>query len=211
MDTFQQIWQKFHPASPPVGHVLKWTEPSLWLRFHSLPDSKRYAESEQEMMEILRRMAILGDEVLGVGAPVLLILANPEPFPYEPEDVETIDLDIIDPETARQIRETNTLWKKRVDEFVNEHGLRWSHTFPFPDDECDYQVFNVATIWQSGNYRSLLQHIADDETDGFLWMSPNTGDIFAPYDGGIDLILHDPPRRQALKRQYADWLPAKEY
>jgi hypothetical protein len=211
MDHFQLAWRKFHPVSPPVGHALKWAETEHWLRFHSLPQSKRYAENEGEVTEILHRMTTLGDEVLGGGAQVLLILANPEPFPYEPKGIELVDLDVTDPEAAQGIREVNARWEKRIRELIDENGLKWSFTFPFPDDECDYQIFATTVTWRGDHYRSLLQHIADDQTDGFVWMSLKTGDIFAPYDGGVDLIVRDAPQRERLKREYAEWLPANGY
>lgn len=39
----------------PVGHVLHPCLFDNWTRFHSLPESKRYAEDEVEYAEILRR------------------------------------------------------------------------------------------------------------------------------------------------------------
>lgn len=39
----------------PIGCALSARHPDRWVRFHSLPDSKRYAETEQEYEVILDR------------------------------------------------------------------------------------------------------------------------------------------------------------
>ena len=46
-----------------VGWVLRGVVPERWVRFHSLPESKRYAESEDEEAEVLRRHLTLLDEL----------------------------------------------------------------------------------------------------------------------------------------------------
>ena len=40
---------------PPLSYELRGRFPDRWVRFHSLPDTKRYAASEEEYDEILRR------------------------------------------------------------------------------------------------------------------------------------------------------------
>lgn len=59
---------------PPVGHVLRSAIAERWLRIHSLPHSKRYAETEPEYDELLRRHNELALEVLGPRNPALLVL-----------------------------------------------------------------------------------------------------------------------------------------
>jgi len=48
-------------GTPPVGHFVRYDHPDRWVRFHSLPGSKRYAETDSEMAEILRRHHALLD------------------------------------------------------------------------------------------------------------------------------------------------------
>ena len=49
------------------------------------------------------------------------------------------------------------------------------------------------------------QFIADDEVR-FMWMSADTGAVFAPYDGGVDLILPDTQAVSQMALKHSDWL-----
>jgi hypothetical protein len=59
------LWQKTFSKIPPLGHVLREKFGNRWIRFHSLPESKRYADNDAEMAIILDRADILAKEILG--------------------------------------------------------------------------------------------------------------------------------------------------
>jgi hypothetical protein len=48
-----ELWRQHWPDCPPVGHKLREPYRDLWVRFHSLPESKRYAEDESEYAVVL--------------------------------------------------------------------------------------------------------------------------------------------------------------
>ncbi|MFZ3566783.1 hypothetical protein ACNYS0_07350 [Streptomyces sp. BH034] len=50
-----ELWQQHWPNCPPVGYKLRDPYRDLWVRFHSLPESKRYAEDESEYAVVLER------------------------------------------------------------------------------------------------------------------------------------------------------------
>ena len=105
------VWNDYFGNLPPRGHLMR--EPLLvrWLRIHSLPESKRYADNDQEYSELLERHHRVSCEILGVdqdsilfasiwgdsdGAPPLskfewaaragLANAKPVEFPHPEED-----------------------------------------------------------------------------------------------------------------------------
>ncbi|MFF2147886.1 hypothetical protein [Kitasatospora sp. NPDC058190] len=41
------LWERRWPGSPPVGHEIDPGERDVWVRFHSLPRSKRHPETER--------------------------------------------------------------------------------------------------------------------------------------------------------------------
>lgn len=41
------------------------------------------------------------------------------------------------------------------------------------------------------------------------WLGTSSGEVFAPYDGGVDLILANEGRRDALAGKYGDWLSGR--
>src|SRR5947209_5146416 len=62
-----ELWRERWPNSRPIAHELKTSEHNRWVRFHSLPDSKRYADTEAEYQEILHRHATVLRELNGLG------------------------------------------------------------------------------------------------------------------------------------------------
>lgn len=46
-------WEGRWSGIRPIGHELSYAQPGRWIRFHSLPESKRYADTEAEYAEIL--------------------------------------------------------------------------------------------------------------------------------------------------------------
>jgi hypothetical protein len=51
----------------------------------------------------------------------------------------------------------------------------------------------------------LLRRAADD-VDCFLFTNESVDWIYAPYDGGADVIARTPSDRDALRKRYAEWL-----
>ena len=57
------LWRERHPSGPPVAHTFRTRYADRWVRFHSLPDSKRYPESEDEYAIVLDRYNTILDEL----------------------------------------------------------------------------------------------------------------------------------------------------
>lgn len=62
--TFESWWTSRFVRLPPLGHKLRRELPYRWLRIHSLPGSKRYADSEADYQEILSRQRAIAIEIL---------------------------------------------------------------------------------------------------------------------------------------------------
>src|SRR4051812_31653062 len=58
-----QRWTARWPEGPPVGWLLRGAVPERWVRFHSLPGSRRYAGSVAEEDEVLRRHLVVLKEL----------------------------------------------------------------------------------------------------------------------------------------------------
>lgn len=67
-----ELWQQRWPSCPPVGYKLRDPYQDVWVRFHSLPESKRYAEDESEYTVVLERYNTVLDELFA-GADVYVI------------------------------------------------------------------------------------------------------------------------------------------
>jgi len=181
MSEFVSLWKRHHPTAPPVAHVLRKAERYTWVRFHSLPLSKRYATSKREKWMVLDRANKLANRVLGESSRCWLVQAEPD-YGDAANDADLYG-------TIRQYRL----------EFQFEH--------PAPEDDCNYRIFAAPVVWSAGTFNDLIAKRADDQLPlPTLWVSVETGAAFAPYDGGSDLFLPNPGDVDDLKREFSDWL-----
>jgi hypothetical protein len=171
----------------PLGHVLRTAlAGSRWLRIHSLPEAKRYAESGAEYDELLRRHNEVASEVLGSAAPCAMIVAR-----YA-SGAQTTDWS----EEARVLGwslEPNTTWGRAA-----------------YDDDGVFLEFAIAPVaWSPSTFDALIRSVADDQERGVLFFSETTGEVYAPYDGGADLFLRSSDRRDAFRLRWQRWLSAR--
>ena len=77
-----------------------------------------------------------------------------------------------------------------------------------PDDPI-YTHLHVSRIpWERGCIDTLLRAVADYATAGVLITDTDLQRIYAPYDGGADVILTTNTERDQLRSRHADWLSA---
>ncbi|WP_449353770.1 DUF3885 domain-containing protein [Streptomyces malaysiensis] len=67
-----ELWQRRRPGRPAVVHLLRGPYRDVWVRFHSLPGSKRYPENEDRYAVVLERHNTILDELFA-GTDVYLI------------------------------------------------------------------------------------------------------------------------------------------
>ena len=87
LDHFVHEWSRFHGAATPIEFYTSTHRRAPWVRFHALPNSKRYAENQSERQEVLRRANILGTEILGADTPcwlVKFVIEESEPMVQPP-------------------------------------------------------------------------------------------------------------------------------
>lgn len=188
MTEFETFWADSFGEIPPLGYLLTaHFSDARWVRFHALPDSKRYAGNDTERAIVLARANELAGWVLGVGTPCWMI-ANSHPHQEE-------------------IRA-----RLRPDQrFVREiFGLPESHAWvdenEDPDERTVWTTYAGECAWQPGAFDEAIGLVADDVESGVLWVSKNTKAVFAPYDGGFDLIVNSAREVQELNEKFTDWL-----
>ena len=149
-----------------VGHVVRDFYQHIWFRVHSLPDSKRYAESDEEWSILLERHNELAVNVLGI---------SEEIYAY-------------------------WYWPEKLAELEGSRIVR------FEDDDLESCVYaqNIGT-WKPGTHDELLKRIADDESSQVMFVNPELGNTYAPYDGGADLYIPNKRVYELLRKKYAKW------
>jgi hypothetical protein len=190
MPSFETDWRRFYPETNPVGWMMRYANTRHWIRFHSLPLSKQYPDSDEERRILLDRQNTLANEILGEGRPCWLSRTFREiPEGYIDHSAP------LDPLTA---------WPK--------YKLEFSFRFIFDEGEGEedssWNVFASPETWTAGAFDDLLWAIANEQVHQATWTSPSTGAVFAPYDGGIDLFLPGDDLVKQLRIKHHDWLPA---
>lgn len=187
MSEFSDFWEAFYPNAEPTGWLMRAANVQHWVRFHSLPLSKRYAETEEEVSILLDRQNELASETLGGNQLCWLVQAC---WISQDGYVEMTD-------KSEMFKETR------------EFGL--THAFSFCEDEGgdDATFWNVMTApvrWIQDGFNDVLLRIANDQAAPTLWASVESGAVFAPYDGGVDIFLPSEAMVEELQSKHADWL-----
>jgi hypothetical protein len=187
MVDFQGAWENRFGSVPPLGYMLRERFKDRWFRIHSLPESKRYPEVPAKYDELLYRHNTIANEVLGHGSKCWLVVATYTDDINAAEAPELAGLDGIMLKQAYACEEP-----------------------PDPLVEVDLPVNIVCWVaqvrWLPNRFDELIRLVADDKAPQLLFAEESTSRVYAPYDGGADLILETSQQRDALRTKYAEWL-----
>ena len=176
-------WEERWQTKPPDAHELRAKHAERWVRFHSLPGSKRYPQDEAEYRVILERHNTVLDELF-TGQDVCVI-TNGWSYPG--------DLAVRSDDQLR-LHPGSELWTSSL---TNE-----------PDPE--YRFFRHSYIsriqWQPTCLDPLLRSVADDVSAGVIITDADLDQLYHPYDGGADVILANSTSRDAMRERHSDWL-----
>ncbi len=161
-----------------------------WFRFHSLPESKRYAEDETEVAELLARQNTVLLDVIGTNDECVLVSGSYADSPL----IETL-------------KSCPALAEFEFQEFVRLSKQDFDPEELEPDEEPVYlTLFYAAHKLKRGSLDEVLLFISNEQIVNFFVVSCERQRIFAPYDGGVDVILKDAKERNEFKAKYKDWL-----
>lgn len=185
---FTAYWNKAYPEAKPINYTLKHVYPDRWLRIHSLPESKRYAETEVETKIILERQNQLFEELIGEGSEIIISIGR---YRWNQS-------------VSNQMEYTN------FGEFEKVHRVDLLKELPDEYDEESYlDIFIKIENWKRGRRDDILQAIANDDLRA-MFICPSKKCIIAPYDGGVDIIVDSREKRDNFKLKYKNWLSQRE-
>jgi hypothetical protein len=159
-------------------------QPERWVRFHSLPDAKRYAEDDAERRELLRRQSALGDFALGRDADCVVFTHC---FRIDNEPSGRLEMDVAGLPSL-------------------DFARRWTVPCPEePDLDLVCAAAGETVRWDPEQLAAAMGTAAVDASR-WLLLSLRTRQVFAPYDGGVDLFLASPERVRKAKACFGGWL-----
>lgn len=173
------MWLSAFGVIPPAGYACRDKLGARWLRIHSLPESKRYPETEAEHRELLRRHNDVATAVLGEGEACVLFATT---FAERGTIPETGGL--------RDIQETR---------FTRIPALSTN----------DATVAAAPVVWRRSFFDTLILSVAEDTSGPVLFANFGRCAAYAPYDGGADLFVDRAESVALLKDRWSGWLSAR--
>jgi hypothetical protein len=71
---FQDFWAENYPETKPINYLFKHIYKDNWLRIHSLPESKRYANTKEEWDILLHRQNSIIDDLILQDADIQVVI-----------------------------------------------------------------------------------------------------------------------------------------
>ncbi len=186
-DHFRYFWQQHFLNCPPISYLFKHRLTDRWFRFHSLPKSKRYAENEADIVELLDRQNTVLLDVIGTGM-CTLVLGNYSYAPCFEKQCSAI--------SNFEFQEFLKLSKQDFDPDELEIG----------EESLYFNLFCTTHSLKSGSLDDILLCVAEWKITNFFVINCDSERIFAPYDGGVDIILKNAKERDEFKIKYKSWL-----
>jgi len=163
----------------PVACIMKHRLPDLWMRVHSLPESKRYPETDEEREIVIERYAQFGTALLGAQMPCYIVRSQFHDAVLDPK------------------RFGSLAW-------VPLPAVRESEEEEEPNGDI-WRSWCAETSWQPDVFRALLLDIAEERDSGVSFVSKASENMFAPYDGGADGFSFDSRLLERLKHEFHPW------
>jgi hypothetical protein len=185
MSELSEVWQRYLGDAQPVAHLLRDRFADRWVRFHSLPESKRHAETEVEMAVVLERHnRVIGR--LAAGEKTLTLLSTGYSNSALPG---ATDLGNDNPVRGAQ------LWRSVAMHQLSED---W-------EEPTYWHVFSSAVQPRSETLDCVFRLTAEDRASNVMLLSTR-GWLYHPYDGGADVIAPTQDERKLLAAEFSSWL-----
>lgn len=180
-------WRERHGSLPPDAHRFRTAYPDRWVRFHSLPGSKRYPESPTEYAVALDRYNTVLDELFA-GQDVFVVTTD---WSW----VGASDASPGSPTPRAALHPGGVQWWAEVDDSD-------------PDREFHTRTrwYADRRPWRRGCVDGMLRAVADEEIVGVFVADTELSRIHHPYDGGADVVLATAAERDRTRRRHTEWL-----
>jgi hypothetical protein len=177
-------WRRSYPNDAPVGWMLRERQAQIWTRFHNLPDAQRYPETDAERRVVTDRLNRIAAAVLGKQDVAVFLMS----FSEADRIVASVQLPGCVP--------------------VLPTPARWlSVTEPYFDCSAAGTFLTAEVTWRPGLLEDLFMAVALNRVAGPTLLGIETGDLFCPYDGGVDVFVPDLIRRREIRLAFRGWLP----
>jgi hypothetical protein len=190
---FQDFWAKNYPKTPPINHLFKHYLKDRWLRIHSLPDAKRYAETPEEWAVLLERQNTVFTDLMTDNAKICIV-----------SGIFSIENKVFEKEVFNGLPYSKTLDFKELDALD-----MFKISGDWYDEGVTFTPCFAEEKYAPNKFDTILKSIANDEWRLFF-LDTIGHTIIAPYDGGVDIIFKDERPLSIFKEKYKNWLSSRE-
>jgi len=78
--------------------------------------------------------------------------------------------------------------------------------FDEADEPGSISFMAAPAVWSAGAFDSIIEAIAQDTVADIVFFSARTCQVYAPYDGGADLLLINRAARDEAAHTFHTWL-----
>ena len=186
----RKYWERNFAGFLPLAHTFRDAFKDRWVRFHSLPESKRYAESESEYQTILLRHNTVITRLCQEKKLILITAFYSENIKPEKKIgrgslVKPFDLDL-----------NSKYWQT-----VAMHEVHSDF-----EPELYLHLFASEWNWSPTVFDQILKLAADDVLSNVFILSLESNWIYHPYDGGADVICASISARNLIHKEFSNWL-----
>lgn len=178
-NAFSRAWRATFGRTPPLGYILRLDFCDNWTRFHALPKSKRYACNMAERNIILQRANSLVEACFPDCESLWLVTAD-----YGASDIHPYDL------AAR---------------LEMKSAFSWVDESEAPEDQVEVTFFAKKVLWKPRALDWLFTEVAEERGKAIIF-DEGQRTVFAPYDGGFDIISLKRGKIGALETNFGSWM-----
>ncbi|MHA4812570.1 DUF3885 domain-containing protein [Flavitalea flava] len=191
-EEFKIFWEFAYANTVPIPHYLKHDYSNRWFRIHSLPESKRYADDQEDWKILLKRQNTIFSDLIGDQSPILMVTGE---YDYESHT------ELVPFEERESVTHFSFVYLDPID-------LHLLNSEEFEKGQIYRPKFSEE-IWHEIKFEPILKDIALDQLRAFF-ISVKNNCIVAPYDGGMDVIVKDTVTRDSCKIKYRSWLSKRD-
>lgn len=194
INNFDYKWNMLFPNKVPIPYLFKHYFPKNWIRLHSLPKSKRYADYALEIDLLIRRQNQVINDCFHESTTIFIVSGSSF---------------IGDSSIANYNQITKLPYNFISGSCINLHEIDPEHFDDGENNDLYFTPMFTEVVWEQNLHNDLLLKIANDETRAFL-ISFEKKIIVAPYDGGLDIIIDDFTFKNQLKQKYHAMLSTRD-
>ena len=176
-----EYWQRNFAHEQPLAHELRERYRKRWVRFHSLPNSKRYPETDNEWATLLERHNLVVDHLATDGCQLELLTTN---WSAEQNSCHA-------PSEILQLGLAADHWQS----FTVGDPANWWH------------MYRSSVIWSLGSLDCVFRLVADHAISNVMILDPDKDWLLHPYDGGLDVIHETRQDRNVICSAFGKWRP----